>query len=144
MYRICGLVPKVRLSTEKFYLISSFPCKRQQTLLMMTEDYKTVRAVFVRSAVLSRASIVHIFTIFLYNLIMIKDSLLLFTLYSSSLIPPRPSLFLLIPRPSFLLVQHQKSFRIHKSPFNIDFGDKPTNQPTDGRTRPLIEMRGRI
>ena len=73
----------------------------------------------------------------------------------ASLLPPCPS-FLLVPAsPSTLFFPHpalSKSFRIHKSPFFIDFDesitnqrkDQPTKQPTDGRTRPQIEMRGRI
>ncbi len=56
-------------------------------------------------------------------------------------------LFLFLPRPAL-----SQSLRIHKRSSFIGFDesvtdrrtDGPTNQPTDGRTRPLIEMRGRI
>ena len=77
---------------------------------------------------------------------------------SSSLIPPRPSILLVLPssssllppRPSFFLVQHCLN---HLESVNGHFSsiwtkalptDQRTNGRTDGLTRPLIEMRGRI
>ena len=69
--------------------------------------------------------------------------------HSLPLLPYRPFSFLLVP-PSFssLLLPRpalSKSCNIRKSPFFINFDesitDGPTDQPTDRRTRPLLEMR---
>ena len=83
---------------------------------------------------------------------------LIVALLSSSLLPAHSSCpsFLLVPPPSSSLFLTRpapsESFRIRKRPFFIDFDESVTDQPTngrtnqrtDGRTRPLIEMRGRI
>ena len=75
---------------------------------------------------------------------------LLVALHSSSLLPSRPSFLLVPPYPFSFLVQHCLN---HLEPVNGHFSliwtkalptDRPTDGPMDGRTRPLIEMRGRI
>ena len=73
---------------------------------------------------------------------------LLITPSSSSLLPPRHSFLLVTPSSSSLFFPRpalSKSIRIRKSPFYINFDEsitnRPTDQRTDRRTRPLIEMR---
>ena len=71
----------------------------------------------------------------------------IFSLYPSLLSPRRS--FLIVPPSSLPLFLPSpalsKSFRIRESLFFIDFDesitDRPTDQPTNRRTRPLIEMR---
>ena len=90
-----------------------------------------------------------------------RPSFLLFAPSSSLLLPPRCS-FLLVPpfssslfppRPSFVLVHHLESLKVPKHPFSPNLTkalrtDQRTNQwihgRNNGRTRPLIEIRGRI
>ena len=64
---------------------------------------------------------------------------------SSSLFPPHPS-SLSLPRPAPSKSFKLKSVKGHFSSILTKAlpTDGRTNQPTDGRTRPLIEMRGRI
>ena len=50
---------------------------------------------------------------------------------SSSLLPPRPS-FLLVPPSSSLFLPLSKTFRIHDSPFFIDFDESIMDGRTDG------------
>ena len=90
-----------------------------------------------------------IFSLSLLPLILVAPS-------SLSLLPPGCS-FLLVPPsslllfpvcPSFFLVYHLEFLKVPKHPFFTKFDESATDRPTDGRTngrtRPLIEMRGRI
>ena len=104
----------------------------------------------VNDASSSHFFIFHFFTTFSFFTLLVAPS-------SSSLLPPRRS-FLLVPPSSssllplcssFFLVQHclnhLESIKGHFSSIltKAQRTDGPTNGPTDGRTRPLIQLRVR-
>ena len=102
-----------------------------------------------KTEVVNDASYSHFF-IFQFFLQHFHFFTLLIAPSSSSLLPPRPSFLLLPPSSSSLFLfclAGSKSFRIRKKHVSLILIKKRyqrTDGTTDGPTRPLIEIRGRI